>query len=454
MESKIINWLNYILKSRISDDINLIYNGIEKSYLIQFNNDKLQIKVNIEPELYKLSMLQYQVYNDIVYLNENISEDLVYITSNTKDQNLKKISINSNVIIFNYDFLGLIFWMLNRLEEYSFKNHSDIHNRFTAKDSILHKNSYYLRPIVDEWITFLRTVINFYSPNTKLIDFNFKFRLTHDVDRPYRYLYTKYHIFIFRSILDFIKKKISFYYLLKINWYKLFNKKKLLESDVYNNFDELISLTKLTNYSSTYFFMAGNSHKPTDPDYSLTKNEILELGLKIIRSGNEIGLHPSYNTYNNLVELKKEVNNVNLFLSKLGLPKFLCSRMHYLRFNYPETLINLESLGVDVDESMAYADTIGFRCGTSFEYYPFNLMMNEIMKIRIRPLHAMQWSINSPNYMGLNVEDGFKQLLIMYQKIYKHGGQLNYLIHNDEFYELGDEFRASLKFFIKNISCD
>jgi hypothetical protein len=454
MESKIINWLNYILKFRISDDIYLTYDEIEKIYIINFKNDKLQIKVKSEKELYSVYMNNYNVFNDSVYLNKNIFDDLVYITTKNKVQDSTKIRIHSNVILFNYDFLGLIFWMLNRVEEYDYKNIKDFHNRFTSKDSILYEGNYFLRPIVDEWITFLRNVINFYSPNTKLITHNFKFRLTHDVDRPFRYLYTKCHIFIFRILFDFLKKKISLSNLVKLCYYKFFYKKKILQNDVYNNFEELISLSKLTHSSSTFFFMAGCTHNSTDPDYNLSNSEILELGKKIINSGNEIGLHPSYNTYNNLVELQKEVNNFKIFFSQLGLSKFICSRMHYLRFNYPETLINLENLGVDVDETMAFADTIGFRCGTSFEYHPFNLWNNEQMKIKIRPLHAMQWSINSPNYMGLNIEEGFEQLFLMYEKINKHGGQFNYLIHNDEFYELGFNFRTSLNFFIKKINCD
>jgi hypothetical protein len=187
--------------------------------------------------------------------------------------------------------------------------------------------------------------------------------------------------------------------------------------------------------------MAGKSHKPTDPDYCLDSIEILKLAKKIISSGNEIGLHPSYNTYNDFDKLQDEVNNFKTFFAKLGISSKLSSRMHYLRFKFPETLIDLEKLGVDTDETLGFPDTIGFRCGTSHDYYAFNLLQNETMKIKIRPLIAMQWTLNSPLYMNLHLDDGFHQLEKIISEVKKHDGLFNYLIHNDEYYELGIGFQ-------------
>jgi hypothetical protein len=302
---------------------------------------------------------------------------------------------------------------------------------------------------VDEWITFIRNLIQLISPKIKLIQFSYSFKLSHDVDRPFRYLYTKYSLFIWRAVKDLIDKRISFTYFLRINYCKIFRIDKLSYIDVYNNFDELIDLCKLSKDSSIYFFMSGKSHKLTDPDYSLDNIEIEKIANKIIRSGNRIGLHPSYNTFKDFRKLTYEVKNIKTFLSKLGLSVNLSSRMHYLRFKFPETLIELEKLGIDTDETLGFSDTIGFRCGTSHDYNAFNLYQNETMKIKIRPLIAMQWTINSPSYMNLNLDDGFNQLEKIISEVKKHDGYFNYLIHNDEFYELGIDFQEKLKMILK-----
>ena len=63
------------------------------------------------------------------------------------------------------------------------------------------------------------------------------------------------------------------------------------------------------------------------------------------------------------------------------------------------------------------------------------------MKIKIRPLIAMQWTINSPSYMNLHLDDGFYQLEKIISEVKKYDGQFNYLIHNDEYYELGIGFQ-------------
>ena len=47
-----------------------------------------------------------------------------------------------------YDFLGLIFWMLTRIEEIA-HNSVDSHSRFSAYSSHAFKNGYLERPIID-----------------------------------------------------------------------------------------------------------------------------------------------------------------------------------------------------------------------------------------------------------------------------------------------------------------
>ena len=76
-------------------------------------------------------------------------------------------------------------------------------------------------------------------------------------------------------------------------------------------------------------------------------------------------------------------------------------RMHYLRWEHPSTLQAWNDAGMTYDSTLSYADLPGFRCGTCFEYPAFNALTQQKLKIRIRPLIAMECTIIADRYMGL-----------------------------------------------------
>jgi hypothetical protein len=66
----------------------------------------------------------------------------------------------------HYDILGLIYWMLNRIEEIG-RQDLDEHERFPATSSHAYKHGYLERPIVDEWLFVLAQVIKRVWPGIK-----------------------------------------------------------------------------------------------------------------------------------------------------------------------------------------------------------------------------------------------------------------------------------------------
>ena len=165
--------------------------------------------------------------------------------------------------------------------------------------------------------------------------------------------------------------------------------------------------------------MSGKTGHDSDPDYDLDYPAIKNLIEVILKKRGIIGIHPSYFTFNNFNNLKSEYDTFNNVMKSIINDDFpLVNRMHYLRFCFPDTLLYLEKLGVEIDESIGFADKVGFRCGTSHTYPAFDLKNNIELKIKIKPLIAMQWSLNAPNYMNLSIDDGFNYLkkLIYKQK--------------------------------------
>src|SRR5690606_15695045 len=95
------------------------------------------------------------------------------------------INFNEYRAIINYDILGLIYWMLNRLEEIG-RVDLDGHQRFFSANSHASKYNYLERPIVDEWLDIVKQVIQRVWPNIKLKEHQFNMIVSHDVDRPSR----------------------------------------------------------------------------------------------------------------------------------------------------------------------------------------------------------------------------------------------------------------------------
>lgn len=83
---------------------------------------------------------------------------------------------------------------------------------------------------------------------------------------------------------------------------------------------------------------------------------------------------------------------------------------------------------------VSYRNCPGFRCSTYFEYLALNPIMKEILKIRIRPLIAMECTIIADRYMGLGYgQEALEKFQSLKDKCEKVGGMFTLLWHNSHF---------------------
>jgi hypothetical protein len=85
------------------------------------------------------------------------------------------------------------------------------------------------------------------------------------------------------------------------------------------------------------------------------------------------------------------------------------------------------------DSTMGYADHAGFRCGTCYEYPAFDPTEGKALKLRIRPLIAMEHTVIAKGYMGLGTGsrafDKFTQLKDACKAV---NGTFTLLWHNNQ----------------------
>jgi peptidoglycan/xylan/chitin deacetylase (PgdA/CDA1 family) len=123
--------------------------------------------------------------------------------------------------------------------------------------------------------------------------------------------------------------------------------------------------------------------------------------------GHEIGLHTSYHTYQDLHQTKKEFEVLRQACEREGIKQSTWGgRQHCLRWETPTTFQNWEDAGLNYDSTLTYAEKIGFRTGTCYQYSVFNILKRKHLHLQERPLCVMDVTITRPTYMGLSIADG------------------------------------------------
>ena len=188
------------------------------------------------------------------------------------------------------------------------------------------------------------------------------------------------------------------------------------------------------NLKSAFYFICGKTDTFRDADYNVSHNSIQHLIQTIHKRCHEIGLHPSYHTYKDPIAFQKEADALKLVLNQLNITQpHIGGRMHYLRWQQPETLWAWENAKFSYDSTLGYAEAIGFRCGTSFEYQAICPIKKTALQLRIRPLHLMDQTLISGIYMKFhNPDDILQAALNIKNTCQKHNGQFNLLWHNSE----------------------
>jgi len=199
--------------------------------------------------------------------------------------------------VIHYDIFGLVYWAMSRIEEIGCTE-LDNHKRFAATSSHAFKYGYLERPIIDEWLHILGQVIQRTWPLLKLKHHKFRVDVSHDVDRPSLYAFKSWRMIariMAKNILNKSDVKDSVF----APYIKLTTRKKLHSADPFNTFDWLMDMSDANGLKSSFYFICGRTDFLYDADYELSHHAIRDLMSRIHQRGHMLGLHPSYNTFQN-----------------------------------------------------------------------------------------------------------------------------------------------------------
>ena len=300
-----------------------------------------------------------------------------------------------------YDILGLAYWMLNRVEEIG-RIELDRYQRFPATSSHAFKHGYLERPVVDEWLHILGQIIKRVWPNVELKQHRFSIKVSHDVDSPSMYAFKSWGA-ITRMMAGNLLKRHHLHAFLLAPYVKLASFSHIHSADPFNTFEWIMDQSDRNSLTSAFYFICSHPD-PHDADYEPEDPRIRFLMRRIHDRGHEIGLHPSYDSYQRPDLICREAKRLWSICDEEGIEQGEWGgRMHYLRWNQPSTLQAWSNSGMNYDSTLSYADRPGFRCGTCFEFPAYNPVSQQSLPLRIRPLVMMECSVIDDGYLGLGI---------------------------------------------------
>ena len=189
--------------------------------------------------------------------------------------------------------------------------------------------------------------------------------LTHDVDeikKTYQWVSRPLRFLARRDISGF-KNQISLFI------------KKIRGIEPYYTFDDIMRIEGAFGAKSTYFILKETgifklSSKKSWYFYGRNRSlhipEMLTLLQKLQTNGDEVALHGSFFSYCEPECLMEQTRELEGILHE----KIIGTRQHNLNLDVPATWKYQLDAGIRYDSTLGFKDTIGFRWGTSFPFFP------------------------------------------------------------------------------------
>jgi peptidoglycan/xylan/chitin deacetylase (PgdA/CDA1 family) len=427
--------IDYKLKKSLNLKSVLIRNLNDSNGIILLSSVLLLEEKYLMIDNYKFHNYPLKI-NLVNSLNRDLPETILAFKTVIGDNyfELTKDGIKTNIDIF-----ALVFFMLSRVEELD-DSKLDNHGRFPATASVGYKLSFLDRPIVDEYIELLWSMMKYLWPELKRKETNTKIIVGCDVDAPFDCSSVSISKLIRPLVGDLIKRRNLNQALTRVRRYFSFHRELEINKnlDPFYTFDYYMDVVEKAGLKATFFFIP-DSKQPMNGCYDLEDKKILLLIKKLTSRGHSIGLHGSYQSYSDRDILLNGKEKLYSVLNSIGISEPLIkNRQHYLRWDVKTTPDLLEEAGVDIDYSLGYADHTGFRYGTSKQFNLWSWEQNRMLNVIEQPLVIMECSIF--DYQELPYNDvTMNYLKSLKQASMNYGGNFHMLWHNSYFMRPNDK---------------
>ncbi|MFT6815023.1 MAG: hypothetical protein ACJAZ3_000921 [Sphingobacteriales bacterium] len=316
--------------------------------------------------------------------------------------------------LFGFDLFSAVFYLISRYEEYLAFTPDKI-GRFSSKESMLFEDNMKLVPIIDIWLLNFESLLKEKNPSFDPSKRKFNVKATIDVDKVYAYKEAGVFRSLGASMRDFIANPPNLNHRISV----LTGTKP----DPFFVFDKIEKIHKKHKLKATYFIHFGEKKLPYD-DISGQNSNALNYWLSQNKD-KSFGLHPSFKSNTETEIIKEEKSLLEKAIGK----KVNHSRQHYLKLSFPQTYNELIEAGITNDHSLGFADSPGFRAGTTHSFKFFNLETNESTELTVHPFSLMDTTLRA--YQKLNPEEALFFSKSLIDSIKKVDGTFCCLFHNE-----------------------
>jgi hypothetical protein len=205
-----------------------------------------------------------------------------------------------------------------------------------------------------------------------------------------------------------------------------------VDSDPNNTFDWLMDRSEDVGAKSRFHFMAAT---PTryDSGYDIGADYLRPILARIDKREHEIALHPSYRSSVETELFATEIGRLESAVEASEVDGWSHkSRQHYLRWNVQSTWRHLDAAGITVDSSVGFAESPGFRCGTSRAFPCFDLATTSRLNLVEEPLIVMDATLLGKSYLGLDWDDALERSASVAAICRRYNTPFTLLWHNDK----------------------
>lgn len=198
-------------------------------------------------------------------------------------------------------------------------------------------------------------------------------------------------------------------------------------SGTYDRIDDVAKADEASGQRGLFFIHARRSWR-TPVDALLDPGYFLEPGFGerlrgLVARGHEVGVHPSYSSWNDGARLKEERDAV----SGLVKGEVRSCRQHWMQFSWTHTWAAQEQAGFGLDSTLGFNDRPGFRVSAALRHHPWNPKTATPHAIEVLPLIVMDSHLY--DYAELDSEARGRRLRHFVDEVRAVGGEAAILWH-------------------------
>lgn len=412
-------------------------------------DERLGLSYSLTDDLYEFQ--EDTLSNKMVYAPQDINEGLyiqalpLLFETQITEQALSLSWVQDFPVCFQtenpssmipFDIFAACFYFLSRYEEY-LPYETDEHGRYKAENSFAFQHNLLQKALVDRWVDYFSHIINQHFPDEEMKKNEFRFFPTYDIDLAFLYKNKGLCLTLAGIGKQLIKREWE---ALKNRLDSVYRKKQ----DPYDTFNYLENLHQQYKLQALFFILFASRSRYDKNNFINNKNFISLI--QRLEQHATIGIHASYaSSFSHNEILQKEIRQLQAVVKN----PIVSNRQHYIRLRLPETYDMLLKNNIKDDYSMGYVNHIGFRAGTCFPFYFFNLKDNKATSLRVHPFLFMENALLSSS--DTSVEALWEKVKPCLEEVKKYQGELITLFHNVSF---GPESKVDFKTFYERIIND